>query len=78
VVEQNLVTQENLLAQGSIALGLIQVYRALGGGWQIRVTGCEPGLPPPAPPQARSAGPATARLTHLMMARWMTCAAPCK
>jgi outer membrane protein TolC len=30
------------LAQGEIGLGLIQVYRALGGGWQIRVTGCEP------------------------------------
>jgi outer membrane protein TolC len=24
-------------AQGEIALGLIQVYRALGGGWQIRL-----------------------------------------
>ena len=57
MVEQNLVTQENLLAQGSIALGLIQVYRALGGGWQIRVTGCEPGLPPPAPPQPRQEVP---------------------
>src|SRR5438132_985211 len=34
------------LAQGEIGLGLIQVYRALGGGWQIRVTGCErTGLP---------------------------------
>jgi len=34
------------LAQGEIGLGLIQVYRALGGGWQIRVNGCEPsGLP---------------------------------
>jgi NodT family efflux transporter outer membrane factor (OMF) lipoprotein len=31
------------LAQGEIATGLIQVYRALGGGWQIRLTGCEPG-----------------------------------
>ncbi len=30
------------LAQGEIGLGLIQVYRALGGGWQIRLTGCEP------------------------------------
>jgi NodT family efflux transporter outer membrane factor (OMF) lipoprotein len=42
-VEQNLVQQENQEAQarGSIALGLIQVYRALGGGWEIRKTGCE-------------------------------------
>jgi NodT family efflux transporter outer membrane factor (OMF) lipoprotein len=30
------------LAQGEIATGLIQVYRALGGGWQIRLTGCDP------------------------------------
>ena len=28
-------------AQGQIAQGLIQVYRALGGGWQIR---CDPEL----------------------------------
>ena len=48
------MTQQNLLAQaqGSIALGLIQVYRALGGGWQIRCTGCEPNeLPPQAAPR---------------------------
>jgi hypothetical protein len=43
VLEQNLVQQQNLLAQarGDVALGLVQVYRALGGGWQIRATGCE-------------------------------------
>jgi NodT family efflux transporter outer membrane factor (OMF) lipoprotein len=43
LVEQNLVTQQNLLAQaqGNIGLGLIQVYRALGGGWQIRCTDCD-------------------------------------
>jgi NodT family efflux transporter outer membrane factor (OMF) lipoprotein len=42
VLEQNLVQQENLLTQarGDVALGLIQVYRALGGGWQIRCNGC--------------------------------------
>ncbi len=38
------------VSQGDIALGLISVYRALGGGWQIRLTGngseFEP-LPPP-------------------------------
>jgi outer membrane protein TolC len=35
------------IAQGEIALGLIQTYRALGGGWQIRCTGCdEPDLLP--------------------------------
>lgn len=38
ILEQNLVQQQNLLAQakGDIALGLIQVYRAAGGGWDIR------------------------------------------
>jgi NodT family efflux transporter outer membrane factor (OMF) lipoprotein len=38
-VEQSLVTQQDLLAQaqGQIATGLVQVYRALGGGWQIRL-----------------------------------------
>jgi NodT family efflux transporter outer membrane factor (OMF) lipoprotein len=53
-VEQTLVIQEDVLAQaeGEIVTGLIQVYRALGGGWQIRLRGCNEGLPPPgvAPP----------------------------
>ena len=36
--EQNLFQAQNnlVLATGSIALGLITTYRALGGGWQIR------------------------------------------
>ena len=35
-IEQNLVTQQDSAAQarGQIAQGLIQVYRALGGGWE--------------------------------------------
>jgi NodT family efflux transporter outer membrane factor (OMF) lipoprotein len=39
-LEQNLVQQQNTLAEarGEIARGLIQVYRALGGGWQMRLT----------------------------------------
>jgi NodT family efflux transporter outer membrane factor (OMF) lipoprotein len=38
VIQEQLVTRQNQLAQAqaNIALGLIQVYRALGGGWQIR------------------------------------------
>jgi NodT family efflux transporter outer membrane factor (OMF) lipoprotein len=57
-LEQNLVVLQDTLAQaeGEIALGLIQVYKALGGGWQIRCTGCtEPIIaprcasPPPVP-----------------------------
>ena len=37
-LELNLVPLQDTLAQtrGDIALGLIQVYKALGGGWQIR------------------------------------------
>lgn len=37
-IEQNLVTQQDSLAQakGQIAQGLIAVYRALGGGWEVR------------------------------------------
>jgi NodT family efflux transporter outer membrane factor (OMF) lipoprotein len=43
-LEQNLVLQQNTLAQarGEIAQGLIEVYRALGGGWEIRNTGLGP------------------------------------
>jgi NodT family efflux transporter outer membrane factor (OMF) lipoprotein len=46
---QNLVLLQDTLAvaEGEIGLGLIQVYRALGGGWQIRLTGCEPSAPAP-------------------------------
>lgn len=38
IVQERLVTRQELYAeaQGNIALGLIQTYRALGGGWQIR------------------------------------------
>lgn len=39
LLEQNLVQQQDSLAQsrGNIAQGLVAVYRALGGGWQIRL-----------------------------------------
>jgi NodT family efflux transporter outer membrane factor (OMF) lipoprotein len=33
---------QSAVAQGDIALGLIAVYRSLGGGWQIRLGGAEP------------------------------------
>ncbi|MBL8797659.1 MAG: efflux transporter outer membrane subunit [Planctomycetia bacterium] len=41
VIQERLVSRQQTLAeaQGQIALGLIQVYRALGGGWELR---CEP------------------------------------
>jgi len=39
-----LVQQQDALAQtrGNVALNLIAVYKALGGGWQLRCTQCEP------------------------------------
>jgi NodT family efflux transporter outer membrane factor (OMF) lipoprotein len=39
VIQEKLVDRQQSLAQarGDIALGLIQVYRALGGGWQLRL-----------------------------------------
>jgi outer membrane protein TolC len=52
LIQERLVQRQELLAeaQGDIALGLIQVYRALGGGWQIRCGPplASPVLPPPA------------------------------
>jgi outer membrane protein TolC len=50
LLQQNLVPAEDTLAQaqGEIALGLIQVYRALGGGWQLRTAGYEPNALSPA------------------------------
>jgi NodT family efflux transporter outer membrane factor (OMF) lipoprotein len=52
LIEQNRVTQQDSLAQsrGEIAQGLIQVYRALGGGWEIRLGPCPTPLPPVAAP----------------------------
>src|SRR5262249_47182082 len=40
VAQQFLVQQQNLYAQarGDIALGLIGVYRAIGGGWELRLS----------------------------------------
>jgi NodT family efflux transporter outer membrane factor (OMF) lipoprotein len=58
-LEQNLVTQQDTLAQaqGEIVTGLIQVYKALGGGWQIRETGCDPHSADGAGPAPDSKGP---------------------
>lgn len=41
VIQERLVTRQQTYAeaQGQIAAGLIQIYKALGGGWQIR---CNP------------------------------------
>jgi NodT family efflux transporter outer membrane factor (OMF) lipoprotein len=64
VLEQNLVQQDTLLAQarGDVDLGLIQVYRALGGGWQMRCQGCpSPGPFPPSLPDDTDVPPEGAR-----------------
>jgi NodT family efflux transporter outer membrane factor (OMF) lipoprotein len=68
-----LLEQENLLAQaqGDLAVSLIQVYRALGGGWQIRLADSNAAgacgapsvlprpwpLPTPAPAEKKGAEP---------------------
>jgi NodT family efflux transporter outer membrane factor (OMF) lipoprotein len=63
-IEQNLVQQQDLQTQArsQIATGLIQVYRALGGGWQIRLgPGAVSRLPQPTPaPAGAQNGPVPA------------------
>lgn len=41
---QNLVQQrdQEAVALGNVAQALIQVYRTLGDGWELRLTGCDP------------------------------------
>ncbi|HEX4620618.1 MAG TPA: efflux transporter outer membrane subunit, partial [Myxococcaceae bacterium] len=61
-IQLNLVPLLDTLAQarGEIGLGLIQVYRSLGGGWQLRLTGGETPPPPPPgipPPPDRTSSP---------------------
>ena len=51
-IEQAAVTQQDsaATARGNIALGLINVYTAMGGGWEIRLSNeAAPALPPVAP-----------------------------
>ncbi len=47
LLEQNLVQQQDLLAQaqGDIAIGLVHTYRALGGGWDVDCEAVQ-GVPP--------------------------------
>jgi NodT family efflux transporter outer membrane factor (OMF) lipoprotein len=60
-LETTQVQQQDQLvvAQGNIALNLISVYRALGGGWELRLQkdncGGGPSTPLPAPAQAPAA-----------------------
>jgi outer membrane protein TolC len=61
VIQQSLITQQDLWAQarGQIAGGMIDVYRALGGGWEIRLNG-QPGAPTATGPNPAGAQPASA------------------
>jgi NodT family efflux transporter outer membrane factor (OMF) lipoprotein len=61
VIVQNLIQQQDQWAQsrGQVDLGLIEVYRGLGGGWQLRLQPGAPGMdgvvpvqPGPGNPQA--------------------------
>jgi len=60
-IEQNLVLALDTLAQarGEIGLGLTQVYRALGGGWELRTQkencGPETMTYPPVPAESPAA-----------------------
>ena len=47
-LEVTLVQEQDVLSQaeGEICTGLIQVYRALGGGWQIRLQDCNSPIQP--------------------------------
>ena len=67
VVEQSLVQQQNQLAQaqGNVALGLIGVYRALGGGWQFRYEDDEtPAVDSASPQSAPLPGPKANSALH--------------
>lgn len=60
-IQQNLTVQQDQWAQarGQICLGLIQVYRGLGGGWQIKCS-CPPdkqGILSPSAASLDQAGP---------------------
>jgi outer membrane protein TolC len=71
-IAQQFVTQQEdqlAVAEGTVAKSLIQLYKALGGGWQIRLGGPapEPGAaagpgvePAPAPAPVKPAPPAAA------------------
>jgi NodT family efflux transporter outer membrane factor (OMF) lipoprotein len=61
-IEQNLISQQDswAQAQGQIAQGLISIYRALGGGWEMRFN------PPEPMPLAPAEGPAAPALPEVL------------
>jgi NodT family efflux transporter outer membrane factor (OMF) lipoprotein len=56
---QNQVILEDTLAQvqGEISAGLISTYKGLGGGWELRLTGCTPGVAPVPPARGEPVPP---------------------
>lgn len=64
LLERQLVDQQFLLAQaqGNIAQGLVQIYRALGGGWQIRCQQGDAATAAATPPAEAEALPAAPKL----------------
>lgn len=60
LLQLNLVQQQDLLAQaqGNIAIGLIDLFRALGGGWEYRLQENVAGIPEAGAPEAVPAAPA--------------------
>ncbi len=69
-VQQALTQQQDQLAvaRGSVAENLVQLYKALGGGWQIRLGG-PASEPPEAEPSAPAAEPLPAPLPEEKTAR---------
>ena len=70
-VEQTLVQQQDQQAQayGQIGLGLISVYRAMGGGWQIRLN---PALLEPSATPQTPASPAEGKPGEVIPAPLLT------
>ncbi len=68
-LEQTVAQLQDTLAQaqGEIATGLITVYRALGGGWEIRLQGCTPTPLPGDGPAPDAAEPLPTPPTHASM-----------
>ena len=58
-IEQAAVTQQDAAAtaRGNIGLGLINVYTAMGGGWEIRLSNAPPPSAPPVTPPATTPSP---------------------
>lgn len=66
-LELNLVQQKDVLAQAKaeVAQGLVQVYKALGGGWSLKCTGCEINVPYPAEKNAEPVEPRPPRVPRV-------------